>query len=305
MALQLALSFERNDVRDCLSCQQQFGLLKRRFYCRCCGLTFCNECLKKKIEVRDFVTESGNGFMIRTCDTCYEEHMKQCVVAVTRAPDRAHRQSSSPAAPPNSTLAAKAKPSSSAEDGNSSAASSGTSSADEAPFDPENVPPPPPSASHSPTSSGSPSPVQRRKSATGSLRQQHRRRSSSQRANAAFQELADQTRHTEQLLQQRSKDFEWASVLALLESLDQVDVSTELLQATTLGKTVNKLKRSSDTAVATKAADLVGAWKAIVGESAPPLPPHAQIDEPAATEANGPTLIRERLSKAGAIRVSF
>lgn len=60
------------------------------------------------------------------------------------------------------------------------------------------------------------------------------------------------------------EDKAWGSAGALLTAVGFMPITIEVLQATTLGKTVNRLKKAPDDAVASKARSLVTKWKGLV-----------------------------------------
>ena len=58
-------------VSSCMSCTQNFTLLRRRHHCRSCGQIFCNQCSSHTLALKQF----GYNKPVRVCDQCFALRM--------------------------------------------------------------------------------------------------------------------------------------------------------------------------------------------------------------------------------------
>jgi len=60
-------------VANCVLCQEDFGLLRRRHHCRACGQVVCSKCSDKKIRIPNLDTKND----VRVCNNCFQKHKKK------------------------------------------------------------------------------------------------------------------------------------------------------------------------------------------------------------------------------------
>jgi len=89
-----------------------------------------------------------------------------------------------------------------------------------------------------------------------------------------------------------SESLHTESLLRLLQLLDHLPISVQSLQSSGIGKTVNKLRKSSDARVQTRAAELLKCWKALASLQ--------QTEEPqAASDVSSSSVPAKRPPSAG------
>ncbi|EKE42622.1 hypothetical protein ENUP19_0047G0015 [Entamoeba nuttalli] len=53
-----------DQVKECMSCKKEFGVVRRKHHCRFCGSCICSDCSRNKVK-------NGNSYE-RTCDICFK-----------------------------------------------------------------------------------------------------------------------------------------------------------------------------------------------------------------------------------------